>query len=116
MDFKIIEYNIGASGSCVLRTCYSDYLKVHTISGGGGGGSQALTSTIMEEEITAPVQYFPNPVKVGDILNVKLPMASGEVTVISMTGVPLLTLPVTNSELQIPTSGLLSGMYLLQYR
>jgi uncharacterized protein YjdB len=104
--------NAASTGTYIVL----DYIKVHTISGGGGGGSQALTSTIMEEEITAPVQYFPNPVKVGDILNVKLPMASGEVTVISMTGVPLLTLPVTDSELQIPTSGLLRGMYLLQYR
>ena len=104
--------NAASTGTYIVL----DYLKVHTISGGSGGGSQSLSSTIMKEEIASPVEYFPNPVKSGDILNVKLPAASGEVTIISMTGVPLLTLPVTNSELQIPTSGLLRGMYLLQYR
>ncbi len=94
-----------------------DYIKIYSTSVGGGGGSNAGTtaSTHMEEEVK-PVQYYPNPVKSGDILHVNLPEATGEVTILNLAGIPQRILPVINTALEIPTAGLYQGLYLLQYR
>jgi hypothetical protein len=90
-----------------------DYLKLYSTSGGGGGGSSEAVA--MTEE-SAPMQYGPNPVKSGDMLHVNLPDASGEVTLLNMSGVPQRTLQVTEKAVEISTAGLFEGIYFLQYR
>lgn len=90
-----------------------DYLKLYSTSGGGGGGSSEAVA--MTEE-SAPMQYGPNPLKSGEVLHVNLPDASGEVTLLNMSGVPQRTLQVTETAVEIPTAGLFEGIYFLQYR
>lgn len=95
-----------------------DYIKVYSTALGTGGGSNApeVASTMMEEETAEPMQYYPNPLKPGDVLYVTLPEASGEITLLDIAGVPQHAMKVVDTEVQIPTDGLFKGIYLLQYR
>jgi uncharacterized protein YjdB len=94
-----------------------DYLKVYSTAVGGGGGTSAPeAASIMMEESSQPLEYYPNPLREGETLHVNVPEASGEVTLLDLAGVPQRTFTVTDTSIQIPTSGLLKGIYLLQYR
>ncbi|WP_276373408.1 Ig-like domain-containing protein [Chryseolinea sp. H1M3-3] len=106
--------NAAATGAYAII----DYIKVYSTATGTGGGSNApeIAAMEVEEEIAQPMQYYPNPLRSGDVLNVSLPEASGEVTLLDIGGVPQRTMSVTDTELQIQTAGLLKGIYLLQYR
>jgi len=99
-----------------------DYLKVYS-----GSASSSATTSLMnapapaslatsEAELTGQIQVFPNPVKSGDLLHVTVPVASGTVSVIDATGFAHYTAQATTTELEIPTSGLPTGMYFVQYR
>lgn len=105
--------NAAATGTYAII----DYIKVYSTAVGGGGGANAPEATAaIEEETAQPMEYYPNPLRSGDVLHVNLPAAAGEVTLMDLAGVPQLTFTVTDTALQIPTSGLFKGIYLLQYR
>lgn len=88
-----------------------DYVKVYQ-AGGGGGGSNALRIA----EATEGMRYYPNPLKSGDVLYISVPEATGEVSLVDLSGSPLRSISVTDTDLEIPTEGLANGIYLLQYR
>ena len=71
---------------------------------------------MMSEEATQQMEYYPNPLRPGDVLHVNLPEVEGEVALLDLAGIPQMTFQVTDKALAIPTGGLYKGMYLLQYR
>jgi uncharacterized protein YjdB len=93
-----------------------DYVKVYSAAVGGGSGGMAPEIAAFEEETGSPMEYYPNPILSGDMLHVILPEAAGQVTLMDIAGIPQRTFIVTGSELEIPTSGLFKGMYLLEYK
>jgi hypothetical protein len=62
------------------------------------------------------IQYYPNPVRSGEILHVTVPEAAGQVTLFNLAGVPMRSITINDNSLQVPTDGLSSGMYVLQYQ
>ena len=89
-----------------------DYAKVFQSEGGGGGGASPESMTSLSESI----QYYPNPVRSGDVLHVSVPEAVGQLNLFDLSGVPVRSITVNDNSLQIPTDGLSSGMYVLQYQ
>lgn len=74
-----------------------------------------LSEATLTAETTGQVQTFPNPLKSGDILHVVLPVASGVVSIIDITGLTLYSSTVTSTELEIPTAAFPKGMYFVQH-
>ncbi len=89
-----------------------DYAKVFQSEGGGGGGASPESVAPVSEAI----QYYPNPVRSGDILHINVPEAVGQVSLFDLSGVPVRSINVNDNSLQLTTDGLSSGMYVLQYQ
>ena len=89
-----------------------DYVKVFQAGGGGGGGEFPENATSLSESI----QYYPNPVRSGDVLHVNVPEATGEVSLLGLSGVHIRSIVVTDNVMEVPTDGLSNGVYLLQYQ
>jgi uncharacterized protein YjdB len=101
-----------------------DYLKVYSETAASVPTAVVINATdaaILAEaklvaESTGQVQAFPNPVRSGNVLHVMLPVASGEVSIIDVTGFIHYTSMVTTTELEIPMTAIPKGMYFLQQR
>jgi uncharacterized protein YjdB len=104
--------NAAATGTYAIV----DYVKVFQAGGGGGGGAFHETSTSLSESSSEPMQYYPNPVRSGDVLHVEVPEATGQVSLVDLSGVQVRSIVVTDNALEVPTDGLSIGVYLLQYQ
>jgi hypothetical protein len=90
-----------------------DYVKVFQAGEGGGGGGELLETAA---SLSESIQYYPNPVRSGDVLHVSVPEATGEVSLLDLSGVQIRSMVVTDNALEVPTDGLSNGLYLLQYQ
>ena len=90
-----------------------DYVKVFQSDGGGGGGAAPESAALSELE---SLQYYPNPVRSGEIVNIKVPEATGEIHLFDLSGAPVRSIAVMETSLELSTSGLSSGIYILQYQ
>ncbi|MBA4055205.1 MAG: hypothetical protein C0490_10870, partial [Marivirga sp.] len=112
--------NSSSSGTYVVI----DYLKVYSATATTVPAPTATTTTDasvlsaaqLTAETTGQIQTFPNPLKSGDILHVILPVATGVVSIIDVTGLSLYSITVTKTELEIPTSAFPKGMYFVQHQ
>jgi hypothetical protein len=89
-----------------------DFLKVYSSAGGGGGGGERIT--LMEG--SAGLQVHPNPIESGNTLFLEVPGTPGELQISDMMGKLKYTLQTTERQLEIPTTGLADGVYLLHFR
>jgi hypothetical protein len=101
--------NPASTGTYVVH----DFLKVYSSAGGGGGGGER---SALQVEMEPDMEVYPNPLKSGDILYLELPDASGELQIADMMGKLKFAAQVTQSKLEISTSHLTTGMYLLYYK
>ncbi len=89
-----------------------DFVKIYSSAGGGGGGGERIT--LMEGP--AGLQVHPNPIESGNTLFLEVPGTPGELQISDMMGKLKYTLHTTERQLEIPTTGLADGVYLLHYR
>lgn len=109
----ILKVRVTGTGNSAGTGNYAivDYVKVFQSEGGSGGGSSPTASSLSES-----IEYYPNPVRSGDILHVSVPEAAGQVTLLNISGVPVRSVTVNDNSLKLTTEGLSSGIYVLQYQ
>lgn len=102
-----------------------DYLKVYsatatevpaTTTPTSSVNASVLSEATLAAEATGEIQTFPNPVKSGGTLHVILPVASGILSVIDITGFVHFSLAVTSTEVAISTTTFPAGMYFVQHK
>jgi hypothetical protein len=103
--------NSSSSGSYAII----DYLKVYSSTEVATTTAPATTEAFNEGSANE-IQIYPNPVKAGDILHVRLVEAAGVVSVIDVTGFAHYTTTPTSVDLEIPTGSMPKGMYFVQHR
>jgi hypothetical protein len=103
--------NSSSSGSYAII----DYLKVYS-STAVVATAETTTESLFYEGAENETQIYPNPVKGGDILHVRLVEAAGVVSVIDITGYAHYTTAPTTVDLEIPTGSMPKGMYFVQHK
>jgi hypothetical protein len=110
----ILKIRVMGSRNAASTGAYAiiDYVKVFQSGGGGGGGAYQETAASDSESF----QYYPNPVRSGDVLHVNVPEGTGQISLLDLSGVQVRSIVVTDNALEISTDGLSNGVYLLEYQ
>jgi hypothetical protein len=91
-----------------------DYLKIPSNypNGGSGGGGSYYSSQMNEEHD----DVYPNPVKRGEVLHLRVPEGAHHVKVIDAIGKVKFVFAPLNNNVEISTAELNGGLYFVQYK
>ncbi|HET6558688.1 MAG TPA: right-handed parallel beta-helix repeat-containing protein [Prolixibacteraceae bacterium] len=111
-----IPYYIPADGSSLINTGMDVGFPFQGSAPDIGAYESVITASLEGQKIIKTMYSFPNPIKSGDVLHINVPHETGNLSLLDMRGVTQRMVKVKDNSIQIPTAGLLEGMYLLHYQ